>query len=80
MKRVEPKIRELKAKAYQLAKKIAGRTVSQTKHLKKWLHQGLDFRRKSSWVEAISRRLDALRIALLEGILTRNIVPQLLAA
>lgn len=71
MKRVEPKIAELKTKAYALAKKIAGRTVSQTKHLKKWLRQGLDFRRKSSWVEAI---------ALLEGILTRNIVPQLLAA
>ena len=60
MKRaVEPKMSELKAKAYALAKKIAGRTVSQTKHLKRWLHQGLDFRRKSSWVEAI---------ALLEGI------------
>ena len=72
MKRAaQPKMSELKAKAYQLAKKIAGRTVSQVKQLKKWLHQGLDFRRKSSWVEAI---------AILEGILTRGIVPQLLAA
>lgn len=71
MKRAELKMSELKAKAYQLAKKITGRTISQTKHLKKWLHQGLDFRRKSSWVEAI---------ALLENILARNIVPQLLAA
>lgn len=72
MKRaVEPKMSELKAKAYALAKQIAGRTISQTKQIKKWLHHGLDFRRKSSWVEAI---------ALLENILSRGIVPQLLAA
>jgi hypothetical protein len=32
---------ELKARAYYLAKQIAGRTISQPKHLKKWLHQGL---------------------------------------
>ncbi|MBW4628820.1 MAG: hypothetical protein KME49_25725 [Brasilonema octagenarum HA4186-MV1] len=70
MKRI-PKMAELKTKAYLLAKKISGRAISQTKQLKKWLHQGLDFRRKSSWVEAI---------ALLENILSRNIVPQLLAA
>lgn len=72
MKRVtELKMSVLKAKAYQLAKQISGHTISQTKHLKKWLHGGLDFRRKSSWLEAI---------ALLEKMLTRNIVPSLLAA
>lgn len=71
MKRVEPKMAELKAKVYALAQQIAGHTISQTKRLKKWLHQGLDFRRKSAWIQAI---------ALLEGILARNIVPQLLAA
>ena len=71
MKRVELKMSELKARAYYLAKKISGRSITQTKHLKKWLHQGLDFRRKSSWVEAI---------AILENILARNIIPQLLAA
>lgn len=72
MKRAtEIKMSELKAKAYQLAKKIAGRTVSQVKHLKHWLHDGLDFRRKSSWLAAI---------AILEEILTRGIVPALLAA
>lgn len=65
------KMAQLKARAYQLAKKITGRTMSQTKHLKKWLHQGLDFRFKSSWIEAI---------AILESILARDIVPQLLAA
>ncbi|MBW4597698.1 MAG: hypothetical protein KME46_33540 [Brasilonema angustatum HA4187-MV1] len=71
MKLVEKKMAELKAHAYQLAKQITGRTVSQTKHLKKWLHHGLDFRRKSSWLEAI---------AILESILARNVVPLLLAA
>ncbi len=65
------KMAQLKARAYQLAQKIVGHTVSQTKHLKKWLHHGLDFRFKSSWIEAI---------AILEGILARDIVPQLLAA
>jgi hypothetical protein len=65
------KMAELKSKAYQLAQKIVGHTVSQTKHLKKWLHHGLDFRFKSSWIEAI---------AILEDILARDIVPQLLAA
>lgn len=72
MKRAtEPKMSELKARAYQLAGRIAGHSVNQTKHLKKWLHQGLDFRRKNSWVEAI---------ALLESVIARDIVPQLLAA
>lgn len=67
----EPKINELKATAYRLAKQIAGRNISQTKQLRAWIGDGVDFRKKSSWKVAI---------AILEEIIARDIVPQLLAA